>query len=183
MWKKIFASAIIHGWRRFVNEKVGVRFFIKFTSIVFALTVIPTYGGDWLSIGYGENSNFIYDTSLIEKSGIFSNNYIVWLKIKRLENEISCGAKPHDSQLQEGGQVVARALSQNVANYSYCMQRAMQVPMEEVHKVSLECKTKNISHVTYESTNSRGESVLPTYKIGSHPGSLGYTVMSLYCGD
>lgn len=171
MRKIVFAGAIIHGWRKFVNEKIGMRIFIKSTSIVFALTAIPIYGNDWLSISYGEDANFIYDTSLIEKSGIFSREYIVWLKIKRLENEVNCGAKPHDSQLRD------------LVRYGACIDVAMKLPMEEVHKVSFECKRKNISYVTHESTNLRGQWVAPTYRIGSHPGSLGYAVMSLYCGS
>ncbi|MGQ7959062.1 hypothetical protein ACUTAF_15350 [Pseudomonas sp. SP16.1] len=182
MQRIVLTGAIIHDCKK-ISRKTAGMIFIRSIFIACTLTAIPAHSGEWHALSHGEDTNFIYETSLIEESGVFSKEYTAWLKIKRLKNEISCGTKPQDYELQEGGQGLVGALSQDLVNYGYCMQRAMKAPMVEVHKVSLECKNKNISHSAYESTNSQGEWVAPTYRIGSHPGSLGYAVMSLYCGS
>lgn len=178
----IFTNTIIHNRIKLSRKTVGAHF-IRSLFVAFTLTTTPIYGGEWHALSYGEDANFIYETSLIEKSGLFSKEYTVWLKIKLLENKINCGAKSNFSPKQKSEYGERRAQLEDLIENGVCMQMAMKVPIEEVHKVSFGCKSKNISHITYESTNLRGEWVAPTYRIGSHPGSLGYTVMSLYCGN
>lgn len=141
------------------------------TSLI-ASTTITAFANEWSTIQYGSDSLTVYEVSLIEESGIFSKDFIIWLKATHAIDESSCGTAPPYN---------TGAISSESIKYGMCRQNLLKEPKEEVFKVSFNCKNKNIVAIPSSSTNFAGNYTPPTLQIGTHPGSLGCTSLKHYC--
>ncbi len=144
---------------------------MKQTTAAFTiLLALPLYANEWITLNYTSNEAATYETSLIEERGFFSKDFSAWLKVTYEIDGDACGEKP------------ANGSDLGVFyTYNKCKEEISSKPKETVYKTSINCDKKTIEPAVSSSVNIHGDFIHPSLQVGSHPGSLGYTLIEHYC--
>ncbi len=143
----------------------------KYIALTTATLLTTTVNAEeWQRVQDIPGDKGVYETILIERTGLINKEVSIWLRANYKLDESSCAKNSSDS-LSEKTQ------SMNV----YCIARTKNEPKESVYKVTLNCSDGKVSHTLHSSINHDGKPVHDDLNIGEHPGSLGFSLLQYHC--
>ena len=151
------------------TEKKSRKSMKKTFAALTILLTLPLYANEWIALNYTSNEAATYETSLIEEQGFFTKDFSAWLKVTYEFDGDACGEKPTSTDFGV------------LYTYNKCKEDMSSKPKETVYKTSINCDKKTIESAVSSSVNIHGDFIHPSLQVGSHPGSLGYTLIEHYC--